>query len=310
MVGANGQEMFEFSHLFVYETVERLRMLRGRMFRRNDPKEEIRIRSGSGLGDGIYLYSIVKYLANENKKTPIKVFCKWKDVFLPLGDRITVEEFSRAHINTLAHYSMRKQVKGTNQFEDMWIQAGIDKSKVKADFDWTPTIGPKRDDLVPAIKEAAKGKPILCVRFPTMPMGRKDNFAVELLPQAGPFIKAVARLKQRFFVVQIGSGKCLTEIPQELIDIDFAGKTTLPQMFDIAYNADAFFGQCSFIIPLSEGMAKPGLICFSERGMKSRDRFISSITPEKIIHRKDILKTFIDTDSEASIFAACDSILP
>lgn len=283
-------------------------MLRGRMFKRNDPTQEIRIRAGSGLGDGIYLYSIVKYLANENKKTPIKVFCKWKDVFLPLGDRVTVEEFSRANINTLAHYSMRKQIKGTNQFEDMWIQAGIDKSKVKADFDWTPKIGPQRDDLVPAIKAAAKGKPILIVRLPTKPMGRTDNFGIELLPMIEPFARTLRYLKKRFFTVQIGAGEDMVGIPQDLLDLDMANKTTLPQMFDIAYHADAFFGQCSFIIPLSEGMAKPGLICFSERGMKSKDKFISSITPEKIIHRKDILKTFIDTDSEASIFAACDKV--
>ncbi len=233
-----------------------------------------KIRAGMGLGDALYLQSVVRHLVSKGQR--LQVACQWGDVFKPLGDAVKMVPFTRQGIQILAHYSLRKGKPETNQFQDCCIQAGITEP-VEMRLDWEPSNLPLIEHL------RSFGKPILCVQLPRSPMGRTDGFGAELLPDCRVIQQALNLLRTKYLIVQIGSGKPLYHF--EGIDLDLANRTTVSDLLDIAWAADAFLGYCSFIIPLAESFTKPCLLVWSSRGLKSGHPFINRITPKKIISK-------------------------
>lgn len=233
-----------------------------------------KIRAGMGLGDALYLQSVVRHLIGKGER--LAVACEWPDVFRPLGESVRMVPFTRAGINILAHYSLRKGKPETNQFQDCCIQAGI-REPVEMRLDWTPT----NLRLIEHLQSF--GKPILCVQLPRAPMGRADGFGAELLPDCGVIQDALNLLRAKYLIVQIGSGKPLYEF--DGIHIDLANRTTVSDLLDVASVADAFLGYCSFIVPLAESFDKPCFLVWSSRGLRSAQPFISRITPSKIISK-------------------------
>lgn len=228
-----------------------------------------------GLGDALYLQAVVRHLVRKGQK--VEVCTEWPDVFRPLKDHVKFSPFSRTNIQILAHYSMRKGIAGTTQFEDCCLQAGI-REPVEFKLDWWPV----NAGLVAQIRKP--WKPILCVQLPRAPMGRSDGFGAELLPDCGVIQQAIDRLKDRAYIVQIGSGEALYRFKG--IDLDLSNATSVSDLIDVAYAADGFLGYCSFLVPLAESLGKPAVLVWSRRGLHSRQPFISRITPQKILHRK------------------------
>jgi ADP-heptose:LPS heptosyltransferase len=137
-------------------------------------------------------------------------------------------------------------------------------------------------------------------------MGRVDGFGAELLPDCRVIQKAINEIRGRALVVQIGAGNPLFKL--EGIDIDLVGKTTIPELLDIASHADAFVGYPSFVVPLAEALNKPSLIVWSRRGLNARDPFISRITPAKILH-KPSSRFVIDDCADEQLRKTVDEIL-
>jgi hypothetical protein len=191
------------------------------------------IRCGRGLGDSIYLQSVVRHLVEKGHRLIVR--SDFPDVFRPLGDRVKVTPFSRA-VQISAHYAPRKRYTETTQFQDCCIGAGI-LYPIDLRLDWTVT----DPALVDALSEK---KPILCVQMPRAPMGRTDGFGMELLPDCRVIQRAIDSLKGRATIVQIGSGKPLFHFTG--IDIDLANKTSIAQLLDVASISDGFLGYCSF----------------------------------------------------------------
>ena len=239
-----------------------------------------------GLGDALYLQSVVRHLVSKGQR--LQVACEWPDVFRPLGDAIKIIPFTRQGIHILAHYSLRKGKTETSQFQDCCIQAGITEP-VEMRLDWTP----RNADLIEHLRSF--GRPILCVQLPRSPMGRTDGFGAELLPDCDVIQAAIDRLKGRALIVQIGSGRPLHKFSG--IDVDLSNVTTVSDVLDIASIADAFLGYCSFIIPLAESFSKPCLAIWSRRGLRSGHPFIARITPRKIIS-KPTTRWVIDDEPE------------
>lgn len=254
------------------------------------------IRGGMGLGDALYVQSVARHLVKRGES--LRVHSAWPDVFRPLGDKVEIVPFSRQNINILAHYSLRKKFT-TTQFEDCCIAAGI-KEKVELRLDWTPT----NHDMLGDLK--SYGLPIVFVQLPRAPMGRKDGFGAELLPNCAAIQKAIDRLRGKALLVQIGSGKALFEF--EGIDIDLANKTTVSDLIDLATVAHGFLGYVSFIIPLAESLDKPALLVWSRRGLKSGVAYVSSITPKKILY-KPTSRHVMDDASDEEINEAADALL-
>jgi hypothetical protein len=246
------------------------------------------IRSGMGLGDSLYLQSVCRYFVKK-KRQRLKVASAWPDVFRPLGDMVDVIPFTRAGIDILAHYSMRKSIKETTQFQDCCFQAGI-HDPVELKLDWTVTSTRLIDEL------KAYGKPIVLVQLPRNPMGRVDGFGKELMPDCTVIQRIIDSLKDRALIVQVGAGQPLFEFTG--IDVDLSNKTSVCDLLDIASAADGFLGYCSFMVPLAESFGKPALFVWSSRGLRVVEPFIARITPAKILHARTSQFVIDDWDEE------------
>lgn len=246
----------------------------------------ISIRSGMGLGDSLYLQSVARHLVMQGHL--VEVCSKWPDVFLPLGDWVTVSPFRRDRIDRLAHYSQRKDQK-TDQFVDCCLQAGI-KEPVDLRLDWTI----RNRALVDRVK--AHGKPIVLVQLPREPMDRKDGYGRDLLPDCRVIQRAIDALHGHALIVQVGSGAPLYRF--ERIDMDFAGMTSVSDLLDLAFACDAMLGYVSFFVPLAESFCKPALFVWSRRGLSSKTDYIRTITPAKILHLVSSRHAFDDCSAD------------
>lgn len=241
------------------------------------------IRAGSGLGDAMYLQAVVRHLTRNGER--FRVNTDWRDVFLPLAGRVELAPFNRK-ADLCAHYSLRKGRKDTDQFQDCCIQAGITEP-VEFRMDWAP----RNTALIQRVR--ASGRPVLLVQLPRAPMGRRDGFGAELLPDTAVMQALLDQLGRHFCTVQIGSGAPLYRFTG--IEIDLAGNTSICDLLDLGVSADAMFGYCSYMVPLAEQFDKPALFVWSARGLRSGKAFVNQITPAKILH-KDTSHHVIDAE--------------
>lgn len=240
------------------------------------------IRGGMGLGDALYVQSVARHLTEQGQK--LRVHTAWPDVFAHLGTEIA--PFSRQGIDILAHYSARKAIEGTTQFEDCCASAGI-SGRIDLRLDW----------MRPPQVTLPAHKPIVLVQLPRNPMGRTDGFGADLLPDCRQLQRAIDALRGRATLVQVGSGKRLFDFKH--IDIDLVDKTTVPQLFDLTQQARALLGYCSFFVPLAESFDRPSLLIWSRRGLKSPHRYVRQITPEKILHKASSVAVLDDAHADA-----------
>ena len=243
------------------------------------------IRCGRGLGDALYLQGVVQHLVKKGEK--LHVMTDWPDVFKPLEGKVTLRPFTRERIDIIAHYTIRKHYKDTSQFKDCCIQAGISEH-VDFVLDWKI----QNKALVSSVKKKAKGKPILLVEMIRNPMNRTDRFGIELLPDLEVMQEILNKLKEHYFLLHVGQGKKLFEF--EGIDLDLADATSVTDLIDLAYASSAMFGYCSFFVPLAESLNKKSLFVWSRRGMNSVEPFIRTITPQKILHKRDTSHYVVD----------------
>lgn len=249
---------------------------------------EISMRGGSGLGDAIYLQSVARYYADAGKD--VEACSNWSDVFLPLQGRIKVSVFRKERINCVVHYSNRRGVAGTDQFQDCCLNAGITEP-VELRLDW------KIRGRGPHVTRVCRdGRPIILVQLPRVPMGRRDGLGSELLPNCQTIQRAIDQLKGRVLLVQIGRGVPLYKFKG--IDIDLANHTSVAGMIDVASVAHGMLGYCSFVVPLAESLNKPALLVWSRRGLNARHAFVRQITPAKILHRASSRAIFDDCSDE------------
>lgn len=248
------------------------------------------IRSGSGLGDSIYLQSAVRHLAQQE---PIEVLSNWPDVFRPLGKRVTVSPFRRDHVDIRAHYVMRKAIPHTDQFQDVCIAAGI-RSPVEFKLGWVP-----RNQAIARRVRGDGAHPVIAVQLPRRPFDRTDGFGAELLPNCAVIQSVIDRIGKRARFVLVGKGDAL--YPFNGIDLDLSNQTSVSDLLDVAASVDGFLGYVSFFVPLAESMNKPALFVWSRRGLDSPTPFLNQITPRKILHRATSHAVIDDEPDEATV---------
>ncbi len=234
-----------------------------------------RIRAGSGLGDSIYLQSIVQHLLKNGEA--LEVCTNYPDVFLPLKcDLLKISPFSRENVQIIAHYTKRKTL-ATKQFDDSCHEAGIGLRKVQLHLNWKN----EKDIFTKILKES--DRPKLAVLNYRYPMDRADGFAKELLPKIEVFNSVLKKLNTKYDIVLVGKGEALQNY--ENVDFDFSNKTTLNELINIVSSCDAVFSYCSFMVPLAESLNKKSLFCWSGAGLKSQTQYINTITPKKILFK-------------------------
>ena len=247
--------------------------------------DSIRIRSGSGLGDNLYMQSIVNYLVKQGKKMIVST--AFPDMFSHLP--VEVCAFSKLNANMVSHYTTRKHIKETSQFEDCCINCNV-PTDIPLKLDWRY----RHSEITKQILKQAGSKKIVVVAQPRVPFGRHDNFGIELMPEEKPFLKCVEMLMDAgYFIVRTGNLRPFWEVP---CHFDAAFKIKLPGKFDIAHITSGYFGQVSSIIPIGESFGKPVLSMLSRKGLNSKNQFISLITPEKVNHYKKTSLTVLDDE--------------
>lgn len=251
------------------------------------------IRGGMGLGDAVYVHAVARHLAARGER--ITVATAWPDVFRCLP--VDCVMFRKDRIDILAHYARRKHTRRT-QFEDVCDEAGVSGVELRLDWQCTdPTV-------VEWLKRQAGDRPIVLVQLPRAPMGRKDGFGAELLPDCKRIQAAIDALQGRVLLVQVGSGEPLFRFRR--IDVDLANQTSVCQLLDVAQACDGVLGYVSFILPIAEAFGKRGLMVWSRRGLKAPQAYVRQITPQKVIHRKDLVTWVRDGQTDPVEEAADD----
>ncbi len=257
------------------------------------------IRGGKGLGDALYVQSVARYLCERGQK--LRVATVWPDVFRPLARYgIETTDFTRQGISYLAHYSLRKP-QPTRQWQDVCLTAGI-KEPVDLRIDWERT-----SDLGLCLRRSAGSTPIVAVQLPRVPMDRKDTFGNSLLPDCRVIQRLIDMARARgATIIQIGSGKPIFNF--ERVDVSFANRTSVCELFDIAMEVDAFLGYVSFMVPLAESLNKRSLSVWSSRGLKDGHAYVRQITPQKILE-KPTSRWVMDTANERQLEDAANELL-
>lgn len=255
------------------------------------------IRCGRGLGDSIYLQSVVRHLVMY-RDAKLAVCTDWPDVFLPLHGRVELVPFRRNGVDIPAHYVMRKHVQDTTQFQDCCHAARIEEP-VELKLEWRQAAGPLIEQVM------KPGRPVVLVALPRAPMGRDDGFGLELLPEGRAIQQRIDELKGRATIVQVGAGRPLHKF--QGIDIDLANRTSVAEMIDLASVSTGMLGYCSFILPLAESLDKPILLAWSYRGLKSGHDFIRTVTPAKLLHKPQTSFWFKDNDNDDRVAHAMRS---
>lgn len=258
------------------------------------PDGYFRIRGGSGLGDAIYLQSVVRHLVYQGNKK-LEVVNNYPDVFRNIP-HIRVQPFVRASVDIVAHYPSRRAFQETTQFEDMQIVGKI-KGPVEMQLDWEVL----NHKLINDILDRANGKPILWAGVAREPMGRNDKFGMDLVPPQQPYNDALEILSEHYFIVEVGRGPALYPLSHTHYSLMDKTKSTT-DLIDIATICDAFIGQCGYIIPLAESFHKKLMIVWNHKQFESvfpngqPNKFIRYCTPKKILHRRDTSSFIMDSD--------------
>lgn len=233
------------------------------------------IRCGRGLGDSLYLQSVVRHMLLHGGLS-MQVASDYPDVFLPLGRRVRVVPFTRS-VDITAHYVTRKAIVGTTQFQDCCIRAGIEEP-AELRLDWTVTNQGLVDKII-----RSSGRPVLVVQMPRAPMGRTDGFGKTLLPDGRALQRLIEQHRDTHFIVQVGAGEPLFRLHG--LHLDMANRTTVAELIDVVSTADTCLGYPSFLVPLAESLDKPAMFVWSARGLRDGQAFIRSITPAKLLSK-------------------------
>lgn len=243
------------------------------------------LRGPSGLGDSVYLRPIVEHLVRRGEK--LRVLSDYPDVFRGVDAEVT--PFLRLQKpDVMAHYVGGKSSTTTTQFEDMCISAKI-VEKIPFRFDWSVS----NAALIDLIADFAAGRKVVVVHGGRTPMGRKDGFGAELLPQKPAFDAVLAAL-EGCFTVRVGGD---TKYPLK-VDLDLQGKTTVRDLLDIFKACDAAVVQCSFAVPMAEAFGKPLLAVWAAAGLKAKHSYVKAITPKKIFQNASSRHVFDDWPAE------------
>ena len=233
-----------------------------------------RARCGAGLGDTLYLQGVLRVMSQTEA---LIAMTDYPDVFSQLPN-VTTLPFYREGVEVVAHYNKRKYSEGTSQWQDCCIAAGISPD-TPFKLDWQV----QNKALVKQLKSL--GNPILLVETLRSPMGRADNFGRELLPDGRLFQRIIDQARERYAIVQIGSGKDL--FPFKNVDLNLANRTSVSDLLDAASVCDRMLGYCSFFVPLAESLGRPALFIWSSAGLVSGQQFVRAIRPEKVLHSPD-----------------------
>lgn len=232
-------------------------------------RDILRIRGGRGLGDSIYVRPIAEHFVKQGAS--VLVLTDHPLVFL--GSGVPCRPFERIKVDVTAHYVGYKRQPGTTQWEDVCASSGIPTIPLR--FNWEV----RNHTMISGLKAQAGGRPMVLVHGGRRPMGRMDGFGMELLPRKEAF-DAVLRALRDCFLIQVGRAD---EVYPLRAEVNLNGNTTVADLLDLGRCCAGVVAQCSFAIPLAEVFDKPLLAIWGAGISTSREPFVRSTTPIKVL---------------------------
>ena len=224
--------------------------------------KELAIKGASGLGDAIYLYPIVEYYSKKYDK--IHVMSDYPELFetipnatcfrhlklnyIPVRERNNVR---KVPITIRATYGPGKHKKGTSQFEDYYVFAGI-KTKIELRIPWNI----RNTELTNIVKNIAKERKICIASTPYEPFGRDDEWGAVLRIKPEIIQAIVCKYRKEILFISTGNKFCLhrTSCEYDLVD-----QTTVSDLMDIVSVSDICLSQIGNMLPMAECQGKKNL---------------------------------------------------
>lgn len=255
------------------------------------------IKGASGLGDSIYLHPITCHHLAKGE-TDITVMTNYPELFQDLP--VKTIRHSKDYADKKISYCSRKYHLNSTQWEDVCIAADVGK-KLDLRIKW----GVKNQALVDLVKKRAKGKEFVVVATPYKPFGREDEFGKEMTLDYRVVDKLIKNNPQ-YFWVQTGREDALYKLP---VDLDLNRKTTAADVMDLVVHSKGVVAPVGHMLPICESLNKRMLCFFSRNGLNCENRFISSIKPQKVIHKKHLVSHVVDDESMESIQIAFNEVV-
>lgn len=252
--------------------------------------DEIRIKSASGLGDTIYIYPVARHLLDSGFKN-ITVMTNYPDVFqdLPVKTIKHTKDWATYKIS----YAGAKRKKETDQYQDVLIAAGIPIS-TPLEIPWEI----RNNEIVEHVRKRAKGKKIALISTPYTIFGREDEWGKEYRIDYRKYDEFLSLLRDEYFIVSTGTKEPIYLLNN--VDMSMVRKTSVSDLLDLVYDSDTCVYQVGHMLPICEALNKRSFCFFSAVGMSLDNQFLRTITPSKVIHKKDICRGIVDIESTKS----------
>jgi hypothetical protein len=240
--------------------------------------KELTIKPAMGIGDQCYAPIIGKIL-NDTTGMPIKAVTTlpWLfEGFKNITPFIIDDMRERNRISGLdISYVPYKQRPFTTQWEDTLDAAQVLNSGV-----WKQSF--KIPEKAAVSRKYNTTKKVCIIKPPIVVHFEKRFGTRHLTPAWEPYQKIIDAYKDVFYFVAIG-GKD-DEYVHELdgIDLDLRGKTTVRELFGAIKGADAVITQTGNAHIIGEGFGKKVFLIISSAGLKCDNKFLSSITLDKL----------------------------
>lgn len=187
-----------------------------------------------------------------------------------------------------AMYFERKSMPGTNQFEDMCADAGVEFVADVPEFDFQYHYANDVDLEI--------DRPICLIKHPSYKNGGDKRFA-DLISNEKVFEGIIKRFRDRFFFIQVGAeNEDFRVFPD--IDYNLIGKTSVTQLCRLVELSEMVITRPGHLLPMAEGLKKKCFMIFASKLKRSKDQFLRTITPQKLMVRPDLTKSVYDTDAD------------
>ena len=221
------------------------------------------VRGPSGFGDAIYLKAALDICFGTGAN--ITVLNNFPEVLVGYE---TIPYTNGTQVDYDFSYVLRKKKKDTNQFEDMLIQSGlftIAEAK-KCEFDLRFTYNPAASVKDP--KDYVDRNPTMITIPPYGGFGNGQGVNAYMTPD------------------QYGYEKLLTQYRKDYDVITINEKKPFSELVSLFTNSDKVYCQQGWGTALAEGLGIPCDVIFTKKALNSKNKFLETITPEKIFTKK------------------------
>ena len=248
--------------------------------------------ANKGLGDALYQRAITWHLL-EQGTVPIRVFAWWPDAFLDFPNDVEVmrmELLDKYKVN-LRHvaYRLNSPKTTTNQFATACQSVGLN-GHVDLKLNWKV----RNYRLFETVKRRSVGRPILLYQPLKRPRSIEQH---RIRPHDAAFERYLKAHVQSHFCIRIGHRAYLSEpwSGGEACHMDLVGKTSIPDLFDLALASDQMFCEPCFIVVLAEAANKPFTCMFAARAKQFDITSVSrNVTPERIFYKPHLATVLYD----------------